>query len=1170
MSISSRLVIFLAVLACFSFALLTGSMPAQARDWVVPDQAPTIQSAMDSCVTGDVVIIQSGIYEDCTHLSNGAFHIAVLPSGVSVRGATGDPADVVLDAGFLGRCFEIRDNTEDFSIEDITMRRGKAFSPLGKGGAVFAMFSDPVFRNCVFDSNYAEFGGGAISAGYGNLTVENCVFYGNQTDGIGAAVQVSHTPTTITGSTIYGSRGAAIHYATDEITLEQCLIVSGDAEALVQNLGSDPDPVLTCTNIFDNNEDYSDFFSNLLGQAGNISEDPLFCNPLFGDLHLYVVSPCAPENSGTCGLIGALDVGCGTGASTYVIRPDGTGDFPTIQGAINVAANGDTINLADGVFVGDGNRDLDFLGKAITLQGQNRDPHLVTIDCQGSVGENHRGFIFQNQEAVSSILRDLSICNGNVAEDGGAILCMSSPLIENCRFYQNHAERGGGIFCDHGSPEIKSCEFFENEGRARAGGIGLLVSEALINDSLFTANWGYMGGALFLPDSSEVTITGCTITNNANSLDKAAIGLDGNSSLAVNNCIVAFGPYHAFGEYDIGSVSISGSNVFGHGTSDYAGPVVGENGASGNISSDPVYCDGASRDFSLRGDSPCRESNTDNGVRMGYLGVGCAAPSIFSDLSANLPATVAASRGINLVDWNNDGNLDLMVVNSGSENEAYDGAGDFSFSQHTNDMARFELGARAGCFADYDADGDLDLYLTSNEEIPNLLCENDQGFFSLVTQDSLQYAGAFSMSQWCDFNHDGHLDLFSVGTDSNSVLMVADAEGNFSTGTSGALTETGQCVAAAWGDYDNDGDQDLYLVHDGQPDQLFNNGDDFTRLPGSPLENAEAGRSAAWGDYDNDGDLDLYLAVADSTNQLLRNDGDDEFTAVQIGPLADGGPGRSGIWGDYDNDGDLDLFLANCGVSDRLLRNDSGSFLDIGDTVFAVTDSSEGAAWGDIDSDGDLDLLVAVRGGRTRLYRNNTSNGNHWLKLDLRSLHGMVGSIGARVYLSTGTDSLQIREVAAGGGWCSNDDLTVHFGLGSVTVIDSLAVTWPGGQSLEMTNVAVDQLLVLVEEYEEIVSNVPAEPALRSFRLEQAYPNPFNPMTTIKFSVPENQKVSLRIYDLAGRLVKILVDEYRETGDYEAVWRGRDNSDRQVAAGVYFARLNSGRFTQSRSVTLVK
>ncbi len=108
------------------------------------------------------------------------------------------------------------------------------------------------------------------------------------------------------------------------------------------------------------------------------------------------------------------------------------------------------------------------------------------------------------------------------------------------------------------------------------------------------------------------------------------------------------------------------------------------------------------------------------------------------------------------------------------------------------------------------------------------------------------------------------------------------------------------------------------------------------------------------------------------------------------------------------------------------------------------------------------------------------------------------------------------------------------------------------------------------EEFEEQESGVPGNLVLRPFRLDPAYPNPFNPVTTIGFAVPESRQVSLKIYDVAGRLVKVLLDEHREAGRHEVQWRGRDGADRTVAAGVYFYRLEAGRFNQSRTMVLVK
>jgi len=85
------------------------------------------------------------------------------------------------------------------------------------------------------------------------------------------------------------------------------------------------------------------------------------------------------------------------------------------------------------------------------------------------------------------------------------------------------------------------------------------------------------------------------------------------------------------------------------------------------------------------------------------------------------------------------------------------------------------------------------------------------------------------------------------------------------------------------------------------------------------------------------------------------------------------------------------------------------------------------------------------------------------------------------------------------------------------------------------------------------------------------YPNPFNPQTTIAFELPNEQAVSLRIFDVSGRLVRELVDgEIYAQGRSEVTWNGRDDDGRQVAAGVYFYRLDAGEFSESKPMALVK
>ena len=108
-------------------------------------------------------------------------------------------------------------------------------------------------------------------------------------------------------------------------------------------------------------------------------------------------------------------------------------------------------------------------------------------------------------------------------------------------------------------------------------------------------------------------------------------------------------------------------------------------------------------------------------------------------------------------------------------------------------------------------------------------------------------------------------------------------------------------------------------------------------------------------------------------------------------------------------------------------------------------------------------------------------------------------------------------------------------------------------------------------EFGNEVSGVPSRSAALEVTLAQNYPNPFNPKTKIDFELSNQSVVSLRIYDLSGRLVRTLLDgEVVDAGRREAVWRGMDERGRQVAAGVYFYRLEASAFGETKRMTLVK
>lgn len=101
-----------------------------------------------------------------------------------------------------------------------------------------------------------------------------------------------------------------------------------------------------------------------------------------------------------------------TFAATYIVKPDGTGDYPTIQAAIDAAVEGDIIELTDGTFTGDGNRDVEYLGKNITVRSQSGVPEACIIDCETTPEDPHRGFYFHAGETLSARLEGITITNG--------------------------------------------------------------------------------------------------------------------------------------------------------------------------------------------------------------------------------------------------------------------------------------------------------------------------------------------------------------------------------------------------------------------------------------------------------------------------------------------------------------------------------------------------------------------------------------------------------------------------------------------------------------------------------------------------------------------------------------------------------------------------------------
>jgi hypothetical protein len=104
----------------------------------------------------------------------------------------------------------------------------------------------------------------------------------------------------------------------------------------------------------------------------------------------------------------------------------------------------------------------------------------------------------------------------------------------------------------------------------------------------------------------------------------------------------------------------------------------------------------------------------------------------------------------------------------------------------------------------------------------------------------------------------------------------------------------------------------------------------------------------------------------------------------------------------------------------------------------------------------------------------------------------------------------------------------------------------------------------------DVVIGIETSPRSLATYLGQNYPNPFNPSTRIAFGLNKDDHVSLRIYDVKGRLVRVVVDEQRKANRYERTWDGRDQSGRLLASGIYFYKLTTSDFSETKKMVLVR
>jgi enediyne biosynthesis protein E4 len=527
---------------------------------------------------------------------------------------------------------------------------------------------------------------------------------------------------------------------------------------------------------------------------------------------------------------------------------------------------------------------------------------------------------------------------------------------------------------------------------------------------------------------------------------------------------------------------------------------------------------------------------------------------IFRDIAAAAGLTVShissrekhyviesMSGGVGLFDCDNDGKLDIVMVN-GSNVDRYKQGGDLLVTLwHQGAGSKFtDITEKAGltrkgwgmgvAVADFDNDGNLDLFVTGYGG--NALYRNKGNCtFEDVTDKAGVRGGGFSTgAAWADYDRDGNVDLFVSryvhvdmsnlpafgstkfcqfkgapvqcgpwGMEGETDLLYHNrGDGTFEEVSKKAGVDDPEKyygLGATWGDYDNDGWPDLFVADDATPNHLYHNNHDGTftddAMVGGIALNSEGqalgSMGVTWGDYDHSGRLSMFITeFADQPNTLYHNQGlrgfEDVAMQSRLGQASLPLVGWGTTFFDMDNDGWLDLFVANGHVYPQMdtvkgsaayaepmllhrnLRN--GTFEEVSKAAGIAEmplKSRRGAAFGDIFNNGNIDIVVLNVGEPPSLLLNTNKTPNQRVLFHLVGTKSNRAAIGTRVTIHAGGIT-QFDEVRGGGSYLSQNDLGIHFGLGSSAKIDSVEVRWPTGKTETFKDVAAGRIYTIVEE----------------------------------------------------------------------------------------------------------
>lgn len=453
-------------------------------------------------------------------------------------------------------------------------------------------------------------------------------------------------------------------------------------------------------------------------------------------------------------------------------------------------------------------------------------------------------------------------------------------------------------------------------------------------------------------------------------------------------------------------------------------------------------------------------------------------------------------------DYDADG-LDDMLTDGPTlwHNE---GGGSFTDATGPSGIAEIKalgVSATGGVFGDYDNDGCLDLFLyaesyQAKDTLLRAKCDGSNTFEDATAgsmigditvptacgADAANVQSPAAAAAWIDIDADGWLDLYVANFLCwDTYAYYTDAvwrnkgDGTFEdwTAKNGFLSKKTPSRGAAPVDFDVDGDVDLFVNNYVlQANLLYRNAGDGTVTEVAKTVGAAGDGTtgytwghtigAAWGDLDNDGDFDLIAAnlahprfydFSDKTQVLLQQAdhtfqdiaGDWSYPASAAGLRYQETHSVPAL-ADFDHDGVLDLFITAIYAgrpSDFYWGKGDGTFTLDAYHAGVTTENGWGAGVSDVDNDGDVDLFA-----QTLFLNSGKARKGHFVQV---KVVGNAGSnraaIGATVKVGAG-GVIRMRHVQGGTGKGGQDSMYLHFGIGAETEIDTIVVTFPGGEEV--------------------------------------------------------------------------------------------------------------------------